>query len=178
VALKDVGGDKDSFAALAKMIAETSEFNLVLMSDDAAVMAAGVEACGFKHPVIYAATEANADDFGKLALDNGLPLAVKADSIDGLVALTDKLTGMGLKDLILDPVHVKSSRRLRIWSHCAVRHSRTAIDRLGFRPSTFPCEMASNTDMEALVAGMYVSKYGGIVVLSDLDGRSAVPVAA
>ncbi len=32
--------------------------------------------------------------------------------------------------------------------------------------------MASNVDMEALVAGMYVSKYGGIVVLSDLTAEA------
>jgi len=46
--LKDVNGDKAAFAALAKQVAETSEFNLVLMTEDAAVMAAAVEACGFK----------------------------------------------------------------------------------------------------------------------------------
>ena len=51
---------------------------------------------------MYAATEANADDFGQLALDNDLPLALKADSIDGVTALSDKLTGMGVKDLVID----------------------------------------------------------------------------
>ena len=39
---------------------------------------------------------------GNLAKETGLPLAVKADSIDDLIALSDKLTGMGLKDLVLD----------------------------------------------------------------------------
>jgi acetyl-CoA decarbonylase/synthase complex subunit gamma len=102
VALKDVNGDKDAFAAVAKTIAETSEFNLVLMSEDADVMAAGIEACKFKRPLIYAATESNADAFGALAKDNDLPLAVKADSVEGLVPLTTKLTGMGLKDLVID----------------------------------------------------------------------------
>ena len=45
VALKDVNGDKDAFSGAAKIIAETSEFNLVLMSEDKDVMAAGVDAC-------------------------------------------------------------------------------------------------------------------------------------
>ena len=62
VALKDVGGDAAAFAAKAKTIAETSEFNLVLMTEDMAVMKAGVEVAGFKRPLLYAATEANADD--------------------------------------------------------------------------------------------------------------------
>ncbi len=175
-ALKDVNGDKDGFAALAKMIAETSEFNLVLMSDDAAVMAAGIAACGFKRPVIYAATEATADDFGKLALDNGLPLAVKADSIDGLIALSDKLTGMGLKDLILDP----GSREVKQSLEDMVAMRRAALKggnrSLGFPTIVFPCEMASNRDMEALVASMFVAKYGGIVVLSDFDTEVLFPL--
>jgi len=40
VALKDVNGQKEAFAQKAKTIAETSEFNLVLMSEDAEVMKA------------------------------------------------------------------------------------------------------------------------------------------
>ncbi len=103
VALKDVNGDGVAFAALAKLIAETSEFNLILMSESADVISGAVATAGFKRPLIYAATAATADVFGKIALDNDLPLAVKADSIDGLIALTDKLVGMGLKDLVLDP---------------------------------------------------------------------------
>jgi hypothetical protein len=41
VALKDVNGDAEAFAKLAKTIAETSEFNLILMSDNVDVMKAG-----------------------------------------------------------------------------------------------------------------------------------------
>ena len=174
VAVKDANGDKDSFAALAKLVAETSEFNVILMSEDAGVMAAGIAACSFKKPVIYAATESNADEFGTLALDNNLPLVVKADSIDGLIALTDKLGGMGLKDLILDP----GSRELKQALQDQVALRRAALKAgnrsLGFPTISFPCEMASNVDMEALVASMYVSKYGGIVVLSDLTAEALV----
>ncbi len=46
-AVKDANGDKDSFAAIAKLVAEKSEFNVILMSEDADVMAAGIEACSF-----------------------------------------------------------------------------------------------------------------------------------
>jgi len=176
VALKDVGGDKDAFAAKAKFIAETSEFNLVLMTEDAGVLKAGVEACGFKKPLLYAATEANADDFGAIAKENGLPLAVKADSIEGLIPLTDKLTGMGVKDLIIDP----GSREIKQAFEDQVAIRRSALKdsnrAIGFPTITFPCEMASNLDMEALIAGMFVAKYGGIAILSDFTGESVFPL--
>ena len=51
---------------------------------------------------MYAATAANADAFGAIAKESDLPLAIKADSVEALVGLSDKLTGMGLKDLVLD----------------------------------------------------------------------------
>ena len=36
--------------------------------------------------------------------------------------------------------------------------------------------MASNLDMETLIAGMFVAKYGGISVLSDFTGESLFPL--
>jgi acetyl-CoA decarbonylase/synthase complex subunit gamma len=176
VALKDAKGDKKEFAQKAKMIAETSEFNLILMSENADVMKAGIEACKFKKPVMYAATAENADAFGAAAKENSLPLAVKAGSVDGLIPLTDKLMGMGLKDLILDP----GSREIKKSLEDMVAIRRAALKSgnrsLGFPTITFPCEMASNLDMETLIAGMHVAKYGGIVVMSDFTGENIFPL--
>jgi acetyl-CoA decarbonylase/synthase complex subunit gamma len=176
VAVKDVSGDATAFAAVAKQVAETSEFNIILMSGDAAAMEAAVASCGFKRPLLYAATADNAEALGKLALDNNLPLAVKAESIDGLVELTTTLTGMGLKDLVLDP----GSREVKQGLEDMVALRRAALKdgnrALGYPTIAFPCEMAGNTDMEALVAGMYISKYGGIVVLSDLTTEALFPL--
>lgn len=176
VALKDVNGDKEAFAALAKNIAEKSEFNLILMSEDADVIAAAVATAGFKRPLIYAATEANADVFGKLALENDLPLAVKADSIEAVTALTDKLAEMGLKDLVID----SGSREVKQALEDQVAIRRAALKdgnrSVGFPTIVFPSEMASNPDMETLIASMFVAKYGGIVVLSDLTTESVFPL--
>ena len=178
VAIKDVGGNADAFAAVAKQVAETSEFNVILMTEDAAVMKAGVAACGFKRPLMYAATAANADDFGAIAKENDLPLAVKADSIDGLSALTEKLTGLGLKDLVLDPGSrdpKQSNQDMIAIRRAALKNGNRSV---GFPTIAFPCEMASNIDVETMLAAMYVAKYGSIVVMSDFAGESIFPAAA
>ena len=176
VALKDVGGDKDAFAKTAKIIAEKSEFNLILMTEDPDVMKAGVETCGFKKPLLYAATDATVDAFGEIAKDNDLPLAVKADSVEALIPLTEKLTGMGVKDLVID----SGSRELKqaLEDQVAIRRAalKSGNRALGFPTITFPCEMASNLDMEAMIAGMFVAKYGGIAILSDFTGESVFPL--
>ncbi len=176
VALKDANGDKDAFAKKAKTIAETSEFNLVLISENADVMKAGIEASKFKRPLIYAATESNADDFGALAKDNDLPLAVKAGSVEGLVPLTEKLTGMGVNDLVMDPGSREIKQSLEdqmVIRRAALKDGNRAV---GFPTITFPCEMASNLEMETLIAGMHIAKYGGISVLSDFTGESLFPL--
>ena len=176
VALKDVNGDGSAFVASAKKIAEESEFGLILMSDKVDVIKAGLEVSAFKRPILYAATADNADEMGNLAKDKGVPLALKADSIDDLVSLSDKLTGMGLKDLVLD----SGSRELKqvFEDQVAIRRAplKAGNRSLGFPTITFPCEMAGNLDMETIIASMLIAKYAGIVVLSDFKGESVFPL--
>ena len=176
VALKDAGGDAAAFAAKAKIIAETSEFNLVLMSDSAEAMKAAIDVAGFKRPLLYAATEANLEAYGEMAKAADLPLAVKADSVEALIPLTEKLTEMGLKDIVIDPGSREIKKALEdqiIIRRAALKNGNRMI---GFPTITFPCEMASNLDMETLIAGMFIAKYGGIVVLSDFSGDTLFPL--
>ena len=176
IALKDVNGDGAAFAAAARKIAEESEFNLVLMSENVESMKAAVEACGFKKPLLYAATDKNVEPMGALAKEKALPLAVKGDGMDNLVALSDKLTGMGLKDLVLD----SGAREPKELFHDQVAIRRAPLKAgnrsLGFPTITFPCEMAGNLDVETMLAAMLIAKYAGIVVLSDFTGQNLFPL--
>lgn len=176
VALKQAKGDGKAFPVLAKKIAEESEFNLILMSDDPAVLKAGAEAAAVKKPILYAATEKNVDAMGKLAKEMGLPLVVKAESVEKLIPLTDKLTGMGLKDLILDS-GAREPKQLFEDQVVIRRAALKAGNRsLGFPTIAFPCEMASNLDVETMISASLISKYAGIVVMSDFRGDSLFPL--
>jgi acetyl-CoA decarbonylase/synthase complex subunit gamma len=176
IALKDVNGNAASFSAAAKKIAEESEFNLVLMTENPDTMKAGLDACAFKKPLLYAATEKNADQMGSLAKEKNVPLAVKAGSVEKLIPLTDKLTGMGVKDLVLD----SGSREPKplFQDQVVIRRAplKAGNRSLGFPTITFPCEMASNLDVETVLAAMLIAKYAGIVVLSDYKGENLFPL--
>jgi acetyl-CoA decarbonylase/synthase complex subunit gamma len=139
VAVKDANGDAAAFAAAAKTVAETSEFNVILMTENADVMKAGIEACGSKKPLMYGATDANADAFGAMAKDNELPLAIKADNPEALVALSDKLTGMDLKDLVLDSATRDVKQALE--DQVAIRRAalKNGNRSVGFPTIVFPC---------------------------------------
>jgi len=176
VALKDANGDGAAFAAAAKKIAEESEFGLVLMSEKSDVIKAAIDVCAFKKPLIYAATKDNVEAMGNLAKESGLPLAVKADNMDELIALSDQLTGMGLKDLVLDSGAREMKPLFR--DQVAIRRAplKAGNKSLGFPTITFPCEMADNLATETLIASMLIAKYAGIVVLSDFEGESLFPL--
>jgi acetyl-CoA decarbonylase/synthase complex subunit gamma len=176
IAVKNESGDPGKFEALIKKVKAETDAGLILISQKVDALTAGVKAGADRVPLIYAATDGNSDALANLAKENKCPLAVKADNLDGLLALSDKLTAAGLKDLVLD----SGSRTLRKAFEDQVFIRRAALIQknrsLGFPTITFPCEMTKDPMKEALIAATFVSKYAGIIVLSDFQGESVFPL--
>jgi acetyl-CoA decarbonylase/synthase complex subunit gamma len=176
VALKSVSGDAGKFEALATRAKNETDAGLILMAEDAGVMEAGLKACANRKPLIYAATKENADAMAGLAKENECPLAVKGNDLDEVCELTTKLTEGGLKNLVIDSGarNVKKAFEDQI----AIRRGALLAKHkpVGFPTITFPCEMTDDFMKEALIASMFVAKYGGIIVLSDLQGHSLFPL--
>jgi acetyl-CoA decarbonylase/synthase complex subunit gamma len=176
IAAKCDSGDKAKFAALAGKVKQGSDGGIILMSDNPDIMAAGLAACADRKPLLYAATEENWEKMAELAKSNSFPLAVKADGLEKLAALTEKLTGAGVKNMVLD----SGSRTLRqaFEDQVIIRSSALAkkFRPLGFPTIVFPCEMTDDPMKEAVISSMFVAKYGGIIVLSDFQGESLFPL--
>ncbi len=177
VAVKGESGDPAKFEALVKKVKEKLDGKgVVLISEDPKVLSAGAKAIADRKPLLYAATKANAEAMAGLAKEISAPLAVKAGNLDELAELTTKLTAAGLKDLVLDSGARTARKALE--DHIIIRRSALVkkFRPLGFPTITFPCEMTNDPMKEALLASMFVAKYGGIVVLSDLEGHSLFPL--
>ena len=176
VALKNTSGDKNKFLSLIKKVMDAGIKKIILMSEKAENLQAAAEIASPIRPLLYAATKENADALGKLAKEKNLPLAVKGKDIDEVMELTTKLTEMGLKDLVID----SGSRALNKVFKDQVSIRRAAlvggVRALGFPTITFPCEMSNDLLEESLIASTMVSKYAGIMVLSDLQGESLFPL--
>ena len=176
IALKCASNDGAKFADAAKLIHENCDLSLILMSEDPAVMKQAVDAVGAYSPLIYTATADNMEEMGKIALEADCPLAVKAADIDGLIALIEKLTEMGLKDLVLD----SGARTVKQSMEDSVGLRRAALmaqnRSLGFPTITFPCEMAEDLSMQVAIASGLIAKYAGLVVLSDFEGSVVFPL--
>jgi acetyl-CoA decarbonylase/synthase complex subunit gamma len=176
VAVKNDSGDAGKFEALVKKVKGETDAALILMSDKAEALTAGVKACADRVPLIYAATDGNCDALASLAKENKCPVAVKADNLDTLSQLSDKLAAAGVKDIVLD----SGARTLRRAFEDQVFIRRAALVQknrsFGFPTITFPCEMTKDPMKEALLAATFVAKYAGIVVLSDFQGESLFPL--
>ena len=176
IAVKNDSGDPKKFEALIKKVKAETDAALILMSDKVDALTAGVKVCVDRIPLIYAATNGNSESLANLAKENKCPLAIKADNLEALCQLSDKLTRTGLKDLVLD----SGSRTLRRAFEDQVFIRRAALIKknrsLGFPTITFPCEMSKDPMKEALIASTFIAKYAGIIVLSDFQGESLFPL--
>jgi len=162
--------------SMALVVKTGSDANIILMSDKADVLAAGLKACADKKPLLYAATRDNADAVAVLAKENGCAVAARADSLDELAALTEKLAAAGLKNIVID----SSSRKVRQAFEDQIVIRSAALNKkfraLGYPTIVFPGEMTDNPMKEALIAAMFIAKYAGIIVLSDFRGESLFPL--
>jgi acetyl-CoA decarbonylase/synthase complex subunit gamma len=176
IAVKGDSGDKAKFTALAGKVKQGSDGGIILMSDNPEVMAAGLSACADRKPLLYAATEENWEKMAELAKANSCPLAVKAESLEKLAELTAKLAEAGVKNLVID----SGSRKLRqaFTDQVIIRSAALAkkFRPLGFPTIVFPGEMTDDPMKEAVIAAIFVAKYGGIIVLSDFYGESLFPL--
>ncbi|MBA7526385.1 Corrinoid/iron-sulfur protein large subunit [subsurface metagenome] len=176
VAVRDDSGDAKKFEAVVSKAKQNSDCGIILMSSNPDVLAAGLKVCADRKPLIYAATGDNLDRMAELAKENSCSVAVKAANLEELTQLTTKLTEAGVKDIVLDP----GSRTLRRAFEDQIFIRSAALNKkfrpLGFPTIVLPCEMTDDPMKEAIIASVFVAKYGGIIVLSDFQGHSLFPL--
>jgi len=164
----------DAAAARVKALAGKSRVPFVIMGEDAEAMAAAVSAAADKRPLIYRATEQNADAFVKIALDNKCPLAVGAEGLDDLANLTDSAKERGVEEMILAFDGRKTAQSIR-----DITIARRAALKKNFKPFGFPAMVDASLDditKETVLAGTFVAKYAGVIIINSLDGAELLPV--
>ncbi len=174
-ALRCDSGQADKFAALAARVKQNSDCGIILMCLDPAVLEGAAKACADRKPLLYAATRDNADKMFALAKNLNCPVAVKGNTLDEVVQLTDQAAKAGLKDIVID-TGARTVRRV-FDDQILVRKAALAKNRaVGFPTIVFPCEMTQDPMKEALIASMFVVKYAGLIVLSDFEGHVMFPL--
>jgi acetyl-CoA decarbonylase/synthase, CODH/ACS complex subunit gamma len=176
LALRCESGDKARFSALVKKVCDSTDLGMVLISEDMDALFAARDICGDRRPLLYPITAKNIEQAIPRIKASPTPVAVRASSVEELVPLTVKLKGAGIEDVVLDP----GSRSLpeAIRDQAFIR--RAALKR-GFRPLgyptiAFPCFMAKDGLTEVLMGSAFIIKWASIIVLSDFDRYSLLPL--
>lgn len=176
VAIKDESGDASKFVALVNKVKQKTEASIILMSNNTDTLAAGVKACADRKPLVYAVTKDNLGKIAEFAKPSACPVAIKVSSLDEAADLTAKLNQAGINDILID----SGSRTVRQAFQDEIVIRSSALTKkfrpLGYPTITFPCEMTNDPMKEAMIASMFVAKYGGIIVLSDFQGEFLFPL--
>lgn len=174
VAVCNCSGDTDKFVETVKLVQSKSNYPLILMSDNVDAVSKALEVAAEGRPLVYAATAANYEAMTEVAKKFQVPLVVKGDNLDQLAELVEKVVALGYKDLVIDPGSREVSRML-----ADLTQIRRKALKERFRPFGFPAlAIASNDDVvkEAVDAGVYISKYAGIVVIKSADPAVILPL--
>jgi acetyl-CoA decarbonylase/synthase complex subunit gamma len=158
----------------AKAAAGKSNVPLILMSSDPASMKAACEAVKDARPLVYRADASNIEQFADIAASLKIPLAISAGSIEELADLTSKAKEKGVEDIVLSFDTEKldeTLKRLTISRRAALRKN---FKQLGF-PSMVEIRSDSEND-ETVLASMFASKYGGIVIIDNVEPWELLPI--
>ena len=175
VCVNNDSGDPAKFAAAAKMAADKGPAALILNSENPDALKAALDVCADKRPLLYGATADNCDAVAALAKENNCPVGAKADGLEALAELTQKIAGAGVKEIIVDP----GTRGLRETLESLTQIRRYAL-RKSFRPlgySQIAFATGGDDEMQTvLTAATYVAKYAGIVVTDAIEPWQLMPL--
>lgn len=174
VALRNVSGDAAKFKAAAEAVVAGTKRPLVLISEDVPAMEAAVAAVADSKPLLYAATNNNYEAMVALAQKHGCPLAVRGNGLADLSDLVEKITKLGYKELVLDSGNRETSQVL-----ADLTQLRRSAVRKRYRPFGYPVmAFTSKTDAleEIVQAGVYLSKYAGLIVLKANKKEQLLPL--
>ncbi len=164
--------DPAKFAAMATRLSRTSRLPLVLMADDPAAVRAAAAQTNLNRPLIYAASASNVEPMAALAKELKYPLAVKHGDLNGLADLVEKVKAVGVEDIVLDLM--PSGLQQTVERNTIVR--KNAVKKT-FRGLGYPIVTnACGNGQAMLTALVSTMKYGGIVLLDDLDPAHAIPL--
>ncbi|MBN1484705.1 MAG: acetyl-CoA decarbonylase/synthase complex subunit gamma [Chloroflexia bacterium] len=176
VAVENASGDAGTFAQCVRLVRGLTEKPLILMGESPEALRAALEQEGGKQPLLYAATVDNWEEMAALAKEAGVPLAVRADDLDTLAALTEKIKGAGVEDMVLDPGARDMLGSLHMLTHLRRLALKKNLRALGYPVITFPAEGAEDEVEESLIGVEHVAKYASLVVLDHFSPAIVYPL--
>jgi len=169
-------GDKSKFLALVKKISESTDLGMVIISQDMDALFSARDICADRHPLLYPMTKGNLDEAIPKIKANPTPIAIRCESVEELVPLTTKLKDNGIEEVVLDPGSKNVLDAIKDQTFIRRAALKQSFRPLGYPTIAFPCFIAKDGLKEVLAASAFIGKFASIIVLSDFDQHSLLPL--
>ena len=160
--------------AAVKAVRAVTKRPLMLIGNDAALLDSSLSLLAGEGTLIYAADASNYEALADTAKKHKASLVVKADSLDALADLTQKIQARGVDDMVLD----LGGKNLGEWLTRSTQARRLAL-KSNFKPLGYPTiffAAQNGLDKEAVYAAQAISKYAGFVVLDTFAPEMIYPL--
>jgi len=168
ICITNESGDGGKLGAVAEKVAtKAPEVPVIVNTEDPAAAEAAMKHFSGKGAILYGVTEGNAEKMAEVAKAHKATVGVKAEGLEALSALTEKVKGLGVEDMVIDGGARRAGEILE--QNTLIR--RAAIKK-SFKALGYPVINFAQREegmYEALVAGLGVCKYGSIVVVSSAE---------
>ncbi len=176
LALQFESGNKSKFEALVKKVCGATDVALILISEDLDALFSARAICGDRRPLLYPITKENIDKAIPKIKASPTPIAIRAGSVQDLVPLTLKLKEAKIEEVVLDPGSKNMIDAVRDQTLIRRATIKQNFRPLGYPTISFPCFVARDGLKEMLAASLYMVKFAGLIVLSDMDKYSLLPL--
>jgi len=168
VAIINASGDAGKFDKLALTVSDKlKDVPTIICASNPDTAKSAIAHFSGKNPILYGANAANADAMAALAKEYKAILGVKAENLDSLTEIVEKLKGLGIDDMVIDS-GARTAKEI-------IEHNtliRRACIKKGDKSVGFPVinfVERANPTLEAMVTGVCIAKYGGIVVINSAE---------
>jgi acetyl-CoA decarbonylase/synthase complex subunit gamma len=164
----NASNDPARFEKLVKaVVAKAPDVPFIFSTANPAAAEAALKTAADRKPILYGADESNAEAMANLAKTYKVILGVTAKGPEALSVLTEKIKGLGVEDMVIDPGGRTAAEILQ--GNVLLR--RSAIKK-NFKPLGYPIITFAQRDdsmLETLIASLGIAKYSSIVVLSSAE---------
>ena len=174
ICIANTSNNKEAFVKLVGKVVSSSTLNLALYTGSADTLAEALKIARDRRPLIIWDGIENIDGFIKLAKENKLPLAITCKDSEEAAQLTDKAKQAGVEEIVINIKNNKLADAIQELTFIR----RTALKK-NFRPLGFPLmafTSASEPHAELAEAVTYVLKYGGLVIMKNIEKEFVLPL--
>jgi len=167
ISIEYASNDSARYEAAVKLISSTAPATAIILNcSEPSAAEKAVKAVADRKPLLYGATNDNAETMAGIAKANKIPLGVCAQGVEALSSLTEKIKSLGVEDIVMDS-GAKTAKDI-IGHNTQIR--RSAL-RKGFKPLGYPVinfALRDDATFEAALASIAIAKYASIVVISSI----------